>query len=96
MDTLTPLDGRKSFYGKCEVINNYDTVELKSYDTIVAVYYKTREVIVINGWYSSTTARHINAFLSMFGLPSMSKKELDDCGLLKAEYVPESCSIASM
>lgn len=69
-------DSRKDFYKKATVIENDDgKIELKSYDTIVA-YIKDGKAYV-NGWYSMTTARHINEFLLQHGFKAMSKKEME-------------------
>lgn len=72
---LTPLD-RKSFYGKAVKITQGNTVELKSYETIVATV--KRNKLTVNGWYSATTARHINAFLADYNLPRLSKAEMQN------------------
>ena len=75
---LTPLDGRKSFYKKCSVIENGKTARLYSYDTLVAEFrFITREMKV-HGWYSATTARHINAFLVHFGYARATKKQMEN------------------
>lgn len=68
---LTPMDGRKSFYGKCKVIAEDDgTKTLYSYDTpIIRRAPDGRMTRLWSGW-SATTGRHIRAF----------------CGLCKAEY----------
>lgn len=77
---LSPINGRKSFNHKCEVIvtteNNETISKLKSYDTIVAEYNHNTNVMRVNGWYSTTTARHINAFLDYYGFNTCTKKEL--------------------
>ena len=74
--TLDPINGRKSFGGKCRVIEDNDTLKLQSYDTIVAEYNKQTDEVKVNGYYSSTTMTHINSFLNHVGKPTMSKKEL--------------------
>lgn len=74
---LIPLN-RKSFYGKAKMINESGIIKLKSYDTIVALYDTQTKKIVVYGWYSSTTARHINAFLVHFGFDKMSKAEMQN------------------
>lgn len=52
--------------------------DLVSYNTRVASYnYKTNEMSVY-GWFSATTAKHINSFLNYYGFDSCSKKELED------------------
>lgn len=72
--TLEPHDNRKSFYGKAKVIvqNDGNKIILQSYDTYVGY--------IINGifhrtWsgYSVTTMRHVNAFLTTFGVPGGGK-----------------------
>lgn len=72
----TPVNGRKSFYGKAQVVTNNMYTQLYSYDTLVAELNTETNTLHINGWYSRTTANHINSFISGFGLPAMSKKEL--------------------
>lgn len=74
---LTPLN-RKSFYGKALIVRNENISELRSYNTIVATYDHKTNKMVIKGWYSSTTARHINAFLVLFGFDTCTKKQLQD------------------
>lgn len=79
MKTLTPVNGRKSFYGKCKMLESPDghTIYLKSYDTIVAEYNTNTKEMTVHGWYSNTTATHINAFLHHFGFPGATKKEME-------------------
>jgi len=72
---LQPLRA-KSFYGKAKTINQNGTEILQSYQTDVAEYDKATGKVKINGWYSQTTARHINAFLSKHGKPTLSKSEM--------------------
>lgn len=76
---LKPINGRKSFGGKCfvEEHENGDKV-LKSYHTEV--------VRLVNGKglrfsedkenYSQTTMAHIRSFLSFYGLPEYSRKNI--------------------
>ncbi len=79
MLTLSPVNGRKSFYNKCRVIETGDDLALlQSYNTIVATYNKKTKRMVVNGWYSNTTASHINAFLDYFNFPTVSKKIMQD------------------
>lgn len=79
---LTPINGRKSFYGKCKVMesNSDDATisKLLSYDTVVAEYHHKDKKMIVNGYYSPTTASHINAFLDYFGFDTCSKKELEN------------------
>jgi len=79
---LSPIDSRESFYGKAKLIIKGDLRHLQSYNTIVAEYnYKTGKMNV-KGWYSATTARHINAFLDFYGFAICNKKELSNYKLL--------------
>lgn len=55
---------------------DYGDYILKSYETIVAEYYKGQ--LYVYGWYSMTTARHINTFLNMMGFDSMNKKQMEE------------------
>jgi hypothetical protein len=75
---LMPADGHKSFYGKAKVITDNQNIcsKLMSYDTIVAEYNHIERKLTINGWYSATTARHINAFIQGLGFEAMTKKEM--------------------
>ena len=73
---LEPTSGQKSFYGKATVITTNNVSKLQSYETIVAVYNHETNEMRVNGWYSNTTARHINAFLKLYGFGTCSKKEL--------------------
>lgn len=70
---LKPTNNRKSFYGKAEVIEQDDgTIELKSYNTIVA---RIRNGKFERLWddYSATTMNHINAFVDAFGISGGGK-----------------------
>lgn len=49
---------------------------LLSYETIVAEY--KDEKMILYGYYSQTTAKHINTFLHINGYKSMSKKEIEN------------------
>lgn len=56
---------------------------LESYNTIVAsikdeiVEPDPNKRVKVNGWYSRTTARHINDFLYQYGFKTMNKKEME-------------------
>lgn len=78
-ELVPQYDSRKSFYGKATVIKDGETVKLRSYNTIVAEYNPLNNGLKINGYYSPTTARHINEFIYQWA-PSyhrMSKKEME-------------------
>lgn len=68
-------DSRASFYKKAEIIEYNGAIYLKSYDTIVARIKDGK--VFVRGWYSQTTARHINEFLLQNGYSKMTKKEMD-------------------
>lgn len=76
-------DTRKSFYNKAKIYKKYDEIQkanilyLRSYDTIVAVINLDTNTPYIFGYYSQTTARHINDFLLQNGFNKMSKKEME-------------------
>jgi len=78
---------QKSFYHKSSIIpsiTDKDIVMLKSYNTIVAEYnFKTKK-LQINGWYSVTTQRHINAFIEYLGgVKRISKREATEKSKIK-------------
>ena len=66
---------QKSFCKKANVIVEGGQTKLKSYSTIVAV--KEGNKVKVKGWYSKTTAIHINEFLRQNGASSLSKKEME-------------------
>ena len=77
-------DGRKSFYKKANVYrDDKGHILLKSYSTIVAeitdgiATEDGRPTVKVNGYYSPTTARHINEFLYQYGFKTMTKKEME-------------------
>ena len=63
-------------------VNEYDNndgeqiSDLISYTTKVASYNHDTNKMNVYGWYSMTTARHINAFFDFCGLTTKSKKEI--------------------
>ncbi len=75
--TLNPINNRKSFYGKCRIEKQDNISTLISYTTKVAHYNHETKEMVVNGWYSTTTATHINAFLDYYGFKTCTKKELE-------------------
>ncbi len=77
-------DNAKSFYGKANVYrNDKGSIFLMSYETIVAeiideaISPTGKRQINVFGWYSKTTARHINEFAQQYGFNKMSKKEME-------------------
>lgn len=75
---LKPVDSRKSFYGKAIIIEEDNNLYCKSYETIVAKFNNNSKELVINGYYSHTTKRHIDSFLSYINAPSFSKKDIEN------------------
>ena len=80
-------DRQKSFYRKANVYaNDEGKIFLVSYETVVAEI--TDEIATIDGqrrakvygWWSNTTARHVNEFLLQHGFDKMSKKEMQKGG----------------
>ena len=52
--------------------------DLISYTTRVASYNHLTNEMNVYGWYSSTSAKHINAFLEFYGFDKVTKKEMLD------------------
>ena len=64
---LAPIDGRKSFYGKCFAVGNVDIgYTLMSYGTPIMWSDGFQFVRLWNG-YSATTMRHVNSFVNWCG-----------------------------
>ena len=72
---------QKSFSKKAEVITEGGQTKLKSYSTIVAV--KENNTIKVKGWYSKTTAIHINEFLQQNGVSKLNKKQMEEQPLIQ-------------
>lgn len=77
-------DSAKSFYRKANVYrNDQGKILLMSYTTIVAeiideaISPTGKRQINVFGWYSMTTARHINEFAQQYGFDRMNKKEME-------------------
>jgi len=69
-------DTRKSFYGKARIIEHENgDKDLISYTTTVASI--KNDILYVYGWFSNTTARHINEFLKQNGFAPMTKKEME-------------------
>ena len=69
-------DSRADFYKKAKIIKYNNALYLQSYSTIVAKIENGKTIV--NGWYSQTTARHINEFLQQNGFNKMTKKEMEE------------------
>lgn len=78
------LDNAQSFYKKAYTLHNDDgTIDLKSYDTIVATFKAGN--ITVNDTYSATTLRHIKEFIyQTTGISGLSKKDI------KKDYAPHN------
>lgn len=77
-------DNAKSFYKKANVYRNDNgKIVLMSYNTIVAeivdeaVSPTGKRQCNVFGWYSMTTARHINEFRQQHGFDKINKKEME-------------------
>jgi hypothetical protein len=70
-------DTRKSFYDKALVTESKETIDLYSYNTLVARIHKTvLERFEIYSTQSPTTVRHIKEFLKQNGFGVYTTKEL--------------------
>ena len=64
-------------YNKCAIYeDNKGNSYLLSYDTIVAEIYNGD--LIIYGYYSPTTNRHLNTYLRKYGYPTMGKKDVEN------------------
>jgi hypothetical protein len=50
--------------------------DLISYGTRVADYNHNLNEVRVFGWFSATTAKHINSFLEYYGFEPMAKKQM--------------------
>ena len=67
-------DRAKSFYGKAKVIETENGEKvLQSYNTEVCKISCNGEFVRMWEGYSTTTMRHVNSFLSFFGISGGSK-----------------------
>jgi len=71
------LDNAQSFYRKAYTLHNNDgSIQLKSYDTIVATFKAGK--VNVNGTYSMTTLRHIKEFIyQLTGVSGLTKKDIE-------------------
>ena len=67
---LIPVDGRKSFYGKCYVIEDGPEAILYSYDTKICTFNKDTGELIKTAFfgYSQTTKRHTKAFFNHYNI----------------------------
>lgn len=66
---------QKSYYGKAKVIEGGGVYSLQSYETIVCRFDVNGGFVRLWGGWSATTAKHVNDFRNLFGLPALSKRE---------------------
>ena len=78
MTNLTPTCNQKSFYNKAKLNNSNGLIKLISYTTNVATFDTINNKMYVYGYYSQTTAKHINSFLELYGFKRCSKKELEN------------------
>jgi hypothetical protein len=69
------------FYGKAKMYNSDGIIRLSSYDTHVATFDSIQNKMYVYGYYSQTTAKHINAFLEYFGFDKCNKQQLNNYGI---------------
>lgn len=85
----------RSYYRRAGVITHENgSKELQSYNTIVVKYDAERRAFKFNGWYSATTARHINEFVhqiispeNKYGFRGLSKREIETYAKMD-RYIP--------
>ena len=77
IQNLTPTQ-QKSFYGKAKIHNSEGVIRLSSYGKHVATFDSVHNKMYVFGYYSQTTARHINSFLEHFGFDTCNKKQLEN------------------
>ena len=87
IEELQPrYDSAKSFYHKAKIYrDDKGSIYLESYNTIVAeikdpaITGTKKSQVIIKGWYSMTTSRHINEFLLQYTNcnKKFSKKEIE-------------------
>ena len=66
---------RQSFYGRAQVLEINDSIELYSYNTLVARIKNGKFEYLWND-YSATTGIHVKDFLQQHGFPNMSKQQI--------------------
>ena len=77
-DLQAKYDLRNDFYKKAKLYRDKNIIYLKSYNTLVAEYNTKTNKIKVYGWYSQTTARHINEFLELYGFDKATKEQMNN------------------
>ena len=81
---LIPIKtSQKSFYKKALVYETLERIYLRSYSTLVCYIDKQTKTLVLTGYYSKTTAKHIREFAQQYGFAIPTKKQLDNNEILK-------------
>ena len=80
---LLPDNGRKSFYRKALIHETAIGIFLQSYETIVAMIDNQGNFHKLWSGYSATTSNHISAFMRLYGLHAIGKKEWLNLPLLE-------------
>lgn len=83
---LLPIDGRKSFYGKCKEMEDNESYWLLSYGTIIcSIDKKDGKFIKYCNEYghSPTTKRHLDAFRQAHEMEKIGKKEWEEMEVFK-------------
>lgn len=80
---LKPGNNQKSFYGKALIHETARGVFLQSYETIVAMIDNQGNFRRLWAGYSATTLNHVSAFLRLYGLHGIGKKEWLNLPLLE-------------
>ena len=76
---LSPVDSRKSFYGKAKAVISADgSKTLYSYNTPILRLTSDGKLEKLWNSYSATTMRHINSFCDTFGISGGGKKWWDN------------------
>lgn len=75
---LPSLKGKDEFVKGCSVWEEGGIAKLLSYQTFVASYNTITKEVSVFDYYSKTTLKHINAFLSYYGFTTCTKKELHE------------------
>jgi len=70
-------DTRNSFGGKALIRDIGSEIQLYSYGTLVCDYDTDSGTVKVYGWFSVSTAIHINEFLKQRGFCELSKSEME-------------------
>jgi hypothetical protein len=83
---------QKDYYRKAVIFEDSDFIVLRSYDTdVVAIDKSKNEFIRLWAGWSSTTSKHIDDFLMLYGFKRLSKKEWLALPCINPESVYNIC-----